>query len=75
MSDAVPAADQPSTASRTERRGPTRTQSAIIGAAAGAILGGATGRSVKGAVIGAAAGGLLGTAVGSTIRPLGRGSR
>jgi hypothetical protein len=67
----APSAEPPSTPARTERRGPSRTQSAIIGAAAGAIIGGATGRSVKGAVIGGAAGGILGTVVGG-VRP-GRG--
>jgi len=70
-SSAAPSVDQPTTASRTERRGASRTQSAIIGAAAGAIIGGATGRSVKGAVIGAAAGGILGTVVGG-VRPSAR---
>ena len=65
--------DQPSTAARTESRGPSRAQRATIGAAAGAIIGAATGRSVKGAVIGAAAGGMLGTVMGGGIRPVGRG--
>ena len=70
----IPAADQPSTASGSVRRGPSRAQSAGIGAAAGAIIGAVTGRGVKGAVIGAAAGGLLGTAVGGAHRPpVGRG--
>jgi hypothetical protein len=50
-------------------------QSTIIGVAAGAILGAATGRSVKSTVIGAAAGGVLGTVVGSTTRPSPRGTR
>lgn len=53
---AVPAPAQP----QSERRGPSRAQSAGIGAVAGAILGGVTGRSMKAAVIGAAAGGVLG---------------
>lgn len=64
---------QPPTAVRTESRGPSRAQRAGIGAAAGAIIGAATGRGVKGAVIGAAAGGMLGTVMGSGIRPVGRG--
>jgi hypothetical protein len=63
--------DRPATASSSARRGPSRAQSAIVGAATGAIIGAATGRSVKGAVIGAAAGGVLGTVVGSTVRPAG----
>jgi hypothetical protein len=65
----VPPAEEPSTASSSVRRGPSRTQSAIMGAAGGAIIGAATGRSVKGAVIGAAAGGILGTVVGGGRRP------
>jgi hypothetical protein len=65
----VPVVDQPPTASRTARRGPTRAQSAGIGAVAGAIIGAATGRSAKSAVIGAAAGGVLGTVVGGALRP------
>ena len=69
-----PAAEQPSPAPRTASRYPTRAQSAGIGAVAGAILGGATGRSMKSAVIGGVAGGLLGTMVGRTpSRPVGRG--
>jgi len=69
-----PTVDQPSSAPSTVTRGPTRAQSAGIGAAAGAIIGGMTGRSTKSAVIGAAAGGLLGTMVGrSSPRPVGRG--
>ena len=69
-----PAVEQPAPAPRTTSRYPTRAQSAGIGAVAGAILGGATGRSMKSAVIGAAAGGLLGTMVGRTpSRPVGRG--
>jgi len=69
-----PAVEQPSPAPRTASRYPTRAQSAGIGAVAGAILGGATGRSMKSAVIGGVAGGLLGTMVGRTpSRPVGRG--
>jgi outer membrane lipoprotein SlyB len=41
----------------------SRAQGAGIGAVAGAMIGVATGRSVKSAVIGAAAGGMLGTIV------------
>jgi len=72
-----PPVEQPSTASDTERRGPSRAQGAIVGAATGAIIGAATGRSVKGAVIGAAAGGILGTMVGrgGMRPPVGRGIR
>jgi YmgG-like glycine-zipper protein len=62
--DPLPSVEQPSTTSRSARRGPSSTQSAILGAATGAIIGAATGRSVKSAVIGAAAGGVLGTVVG-----------
>jgi hypothetical protein len=65
----VPVVDQPSNPSRTARRGPTRAQSAGIGAVAGAIIGAATGRSAKSTVIGAAAGGVLGTVVGGGLRP------
>jgi hypothetical protein len=61
--------------SRTQRRGSIGAQSTIIGVAAGAILGAATGRSVKSTVIGAAAGGVLGTVVGATTRPPGRATR
>jgi hypothetical protein len=54
----------------TTRRGPSRAQGVGIGAIAGAMIGAATGRSVKSTVIGAAAGGLLGTiVVGSGMRP------
>jgi hypothetical protein len=60
---------------RAQRRSSIGVQSAIIGAATGAIFGAATGRSVKSAVIGAAAGGVLGTVVGATTRPLGRSIR
>lgn len=56
-------------------RGPSRIQTAGIGAIAGAIMGAAAGRNVKSAVIGAAAGGVLGTVVGGTMRPAGRGLR
>ncbi len=70
---AIPAADQPSTTSGTGRRGPSRAQSAGIGAATGAIIGAITGRGVKGAVIGAAAGGMLGTTIGGASWPAGRG--
>lgn len=55
---------QPATTARTSGGGPSRAQRAGIGAAAGAIIGAVTGRSVKGALIGAAAGGILGTATG-----------
>ena len=65
-----PPVEQPPAAPPTVRRGPSRAQSAGIGAAAGAIIGAATGRSVKSAIIGAAAGGIFGTAVGGTTRPL-----
>ena len=64
--------EQPAPAPRTSRRSPSRAQSAGIGAAAGAIIGGVTGRSVKSAVIGAAAGGILGTVVGGGMRPVAR---
>jgi uncharacterized membrane protein len=67
----TPEVDQPAPAPRTERRGMSTAQSSILGAAAGAILGAATGRGVKSAVIGAAAGGVLGTVVGRTTRPTG----
>jgi hypothetical protein len=73
----VPAVDQASTASRTEKRASSRAQGASIGigAVAGAIIGAATGRNVKSAVIGAAAGGILGTVVGGVIRQGGGGIR
>jgi hypothetical protein len=67
-----PSVEQPAPAPRTSRRYPSRAQSAGIGAAAGAIIGGVTGRSVKSAVIGAAAGGILGTVVGGGMRPVAR---
>ena len=74
MTSREPAVEQPAPAPRASSRYPTRAQGAGIGAVAGAILGGATGRSMKSAVIGAAAGGLLGTMVGRTpSRPVGRG--
>ena len=60
---------------RAQRRGSIGIQSAIIGAATGAIFGAATGRSVRSTVIGAAAGGVLGTVVGTATRPSGRGAR
>jgi hypothetical protein len=66
---------EPSTAARTRVGGPSRAQRAGIGAAAGAIVGAVTGRSVKGALIGAAAGGMLGTAMGGRVGPVGRGIR
>jgi hypothetical protein len=68
-----PPVEQPPAAPPTVRRGPSRAQSAGIGAAVGGIIGAATGRSVKSAIIGAAAGGIFGTAVGGTIRPIGGG--
>ena len=40
---------------------------AVIGAAAGAIIGGASTRSVKGGVIGAAAGAILGGVIGNNV--------
>ena len=67
-----PSVEQPAPAPRTSRRYPSRAQSAGIGAAAGAIIGGVTGRSVKSAVIGAAAGGILGTVVGGGMHPVAR---
>ena len=66
---------QPSTAARSSGGGLSRTQRVGIGAAAGAIIGAATGRSVKGALIGAAAGGALGTMIGGRPSPVGRGIR
>lgn len=73
----VPAApvEQPPAAPRTQRRGTIGAQSTIIGVATGAILGAATGRSVKSTVIGAAAGGVLGTVVGAATRPSRSGAR
>jgi len=71
----APPVEQPPAAPRTQRRSTMGAQSTIIGVAAGAILGAATGRSVKSTVIGAAAGGVLGTVVGSTTRPSPRGTR
>jgi hypothetical protein len=67
-----PSVEQPAPPPRTSRRSPSRAQSAGIGAAAGAIIGGVTGRSVKSAVIGAAAGGILGTVVGGGMHPVAR---
>ena len=40
---------------------------AAIGAAAGAVIGGATSHSVKGGLIGAAAGGILGAVIGNNV--------
>lgn len=54
---------QPVTTSSRRRGGLSHAQGAEIGAAAGAIIAGATGHSVKSAVIGAAAGGILGAVV------------
>jgi len=71
----VPPADGSSPAPSTQRRSSIGVQSAIIGVATGAILGAATGRSVKSTVIGAAAGGVLGTVIGSTTRPTRRSIR
>ena len=68
----APPVEQPPTAPRTQS-GPTRTQSAILGAATGGLIGAAAGRSVKSAVIGAAAGGILGSVMGPRIGPVGRG--
>ena len=72
---AAPVTDPSPAPSRTQRRASIGVQSAIIGAATGAIFGAATGRSVKSAVIGAAAGGVLGTVVGTATRPAGRSIR
>jgi hypothetical protein len=71
----VPTPDPSPAPSRTQRRGSIGAQSTIIGVATGAILGAATGRSVKSTMIGAAAGGVLGTVVGAATRPTGRGAR
>jgi len=57
------ASTQPATTSSRRRGGLSHAQGAGIGAAAGAIIAGATGRSVKSAVLGAAAGGILGAVV------------
>jgi hypothetical protein len=59
----APSVDPPKTASPVERRGPSSAQAAGIGAVAGAIIGGVTGRSIGAAAIGAAAGGILGATV------------
>jgi hypothetical protein len=68
--DRSPVADQPPPSTRRASRGPSGAQTVGIGAVAGAMIGAATGRSVKSAVIGAAAGGLLGTMVaGTRMRP------
>lgn len=66
----TPAAPAP-----TVNRGPSRMQTAGIGAIAGAIMGAAVGRNVKSAVIGAAAGAVMGTVVGGTTRSTGRSLR
>lgn len=71
----APPADKPPPAPSTQRRSSIGVQSAIIGVATGAIIGAATGRSVKSTVIGAAAGGVLGTVVGTTTRPARRSIR
>jgi hypothetical protein len=71
----APSVEQPATASRSASRGPTAAQSVGIGAVAGAIIGAATGHSMKSAVIGAAAGGILGTVVGGMSRPTSRSVR
>jgi hypothetical protein len=70
-----PNVEQPATPVPTVSRGPSRMQTAGIGAIAGAIMGAAAGRSVKSAVIGAAAGGVLGTVVGGSTRPTTRSIR
>lgn len=54
---------QPATTPPARRGGLSHAQGAEIGAAAGAIIAGATGRSVKSALMGAAAGGILGAVV------------
>jgi hypothetical protein len=71
----APATDPSSAPSLPQRRPSIGVQNTIIGAAAGAIFGAATGRSVKSAVIGAAAGGVLGTVVGTATRPARRSIR
>ena len=71
----MPAPDPAPAPPRAQRRGSIGAQSAIIGVATGAIIGAATGRSVRSTVIGAAAGGVLGTVVGATTRPMGRNTR
>jgi hypothetical protein len=73
-SSRTPNVEQPSTAPRSQSRGPNRAQNAGIGAAAGGLIGAITGRSVKSAVMGAAAGGLLGAVMpGRSTSPMGRG--
>jgi hypothetical protein len=62
----LPTVEQP----RTDRRGPSRVQSAGIGAVAGAIIGRVAGRDMKSAAIGAVAGGILGAVV---VHPRGTG--
>ena len=75
VTTSLPAATPESAPAPAPRRTSIGVQSAVIGAAAGAILGAATGRSVRSTVIGAAAGGVLGTVVGTTTRPGRRGIR
>jgi len=70
-----PAPDPVPAPPRAQRGSSIGVQSAIIGAATGAIFGAATGRSVKSTVIGAAAGGVLGTVVGHATRPSARSIR
>jgi hypothetical protein len=70
-----PSVEQSETPAPTVSRGPSRMQTAGIGAIAGAIMGAAAGRSVKSAVIGAAAGGVLGTVVGGGMRAPSRSVR
>ena len=65
----APRVDQPTIGSRTERRSANTARAAGIGAVAGAIVGGAAGRSVKSAAIGAAAGGILGAIAAQATRP------
>jgi outer membrane lipoprotein SlyB len=71
----TPGNDQSTIGSRTERRSPNTARAAGIGAVAGAIVGGAAGRSVKSAAIGAAAGGILGVIAAQASRPPIRGIR
>lgn len=54
---------QPATTSSRRRGGLSHAQGAGLGAAAGALIAGVTGHSVKSAIIGAAAGGILGAVV------------
>jgi hypothetical protein len=71
----APGNDQSRIGSRTERRSANTARAAGIGAVAGAIVGGAAGRSVKSAAIGAAAGGILGVIAAQASRPPIRGIR